>query len=122
LAEEINRRAEAKNITADILVEVNIAGEVSKNGVTPDGALYELADAIGELENVRLRGLMVIPPFDGDSGFYFAKTERLFNELKAKIKGAFDTLSMGMSGDYETAILYGSNIVRLGTALFGNRQ
>jgi len=117
LAEEIDKRAHSAGVITDALIEVNIGAEASKHGVKPDGELDELVGAIRELKNVRLRGLMVIPPFDKDSGSYFAKTQKLFENIKG-----IDTLSMGMSGDYETAILYGSNIVRLGTALFGNRQ
>lgn len=123
LAEEIDRRAFSGNIAADALIEVNIGGEASKHGVIPDERLDELVSAVCGLSNVRLRGLMVIPPPDSDSGSHFARTQRLFEDIKAKIGDPlFDTLSMGMSGDYETAVLYGSNIVRLGTALFGNRQ
>jgi len=114
LAEEISKRAAS---TIDILIEVNIAGETAKNGVMPDGRLDELIARIRELPNIRLRGLMVIPPFDEDPEPYFAKTQKLFGYITEA-----DTLSMGMSGDYEKAILYGSNIVRLGTALFGNRH
>jgi len=114
LAAEISKRAASP---IDVLIEVNIAGETSKNGVMPDGGLRELIALIRELPNIRLRGLMVIPPFDEDPEPYFAKTQKLFGDISG-----VDTLSMGMSGDYEKAILYGSNIVRLGTALFGNRH
>jgi len=117
LAEEIDRRASERGITSDILIEVNIGDEDSKHGVAPDSRLDELVDQIRVLKNVRLRGLMVIPPFDGDSAAYFGKTRKIYDGFKD-----FDTLSMGMSGDYETAVLYGSNIVRIGTALFGNRH
>jgi hypothetical protein len=115
LAEEINRCA-AQPI--DVLIEVNIASEQSKHGVIPE-MLGELAEHISGLEQLRLRGLMVIPPY-GDSVRYFERTRRLYEDLRAKYAG-IDTLSMGMSGDYEAAVECGSTIVRLGNALFGNR-
>ncbi|MDR0222724.1 MAG: YggS family pyridoxal phosphate-dependent enzyme [Oscillospiraceae bacterium] len=121
LAEEINRRAALKNLVADVLTEVNIAGETTKRGVDPGGELDELVGRIRALPNLRLRGIMVIPPFDGGAA-YFGRTQKLFEDMKPKAgSGFFDTLSMGMSGDYEDAVLYGSNMVRLGTALFGYR-
>jgi pyridoxal phosphate enzyme (YggS family) len=124
LSKEINARAACENLVADVLIEVNIAREASKRGVEPEGELDELAEVVRALPNVRLRGLMVIPPYDarGGNAVYFGKTQRLFEDMKVKIGDSrFDTLSMGMSDDYETAVLYGSTIVRLGTALFGRR-
>ncbi len=127
LASEINKRAIALGKKMDILLEINIGGEESKNGIEP-GMLDEFALEAGELPGLRIRGLMTIPPVDmnGSSERYFEKMERLYNDLKDKTKSnesfLLDTLSMGMSGDFEKAINYGSTIVRIGSLLFGYRQ
>jgi hypothetical protein len=121
LAYEIDRLAEKNKITADILAEINIGNEESKSGVLADET-GELIAEIKELKNVRLRGLMTIPP-PNDPEKYFEKMQMLFEELKGKKGGEnMDTLSMGMSADYEKAIKYGSNIVRIGSAIFGARK
>ena len=120
LAEEINKRAAASNRIMDILIEVNIGGEESKGGVTPEAA-DELSAYCIELANVRLRGYMTIPPPSDDSSRYFAKMQELYLSSREKYD-TVDTLSMGMSGDYEQAVLFGSNIVRIGSALFGSRK
>ena len=120
LADEINRRAAASNRIMDILIEVNIGGEESKGGVTPEAA-DELSAYCSGLANVRLRGYMTIPPPSNDSSRYFAKMQELYLSSREKYN-TVDTLSMGMSGDYEQAVLFGSNIVRIGSALFGNRK
>jgi hypothetical protein len=121
LISEINKRASASGSVMDILLEVNIGEESTKHGVAPD-ELYELLGQADELRNVRLRGLMAIPPYDAGEEIY-AEMNRLFNEAKAKVRlpKEFDTLSMGMSGDYEVAIKHGANIIRIGSALFGSR-
>ncbi len=127
LIEEINKRAAAAGLTMDILIEVNIGEEESKSGIPPADVM-SLADSIGELSNVRLRGLMAIPPVDtdGSSERYFAQMQKLFSDLKAKTSGdghsLVDTLSMGMSGDYVQAIMHGSTIVRIGSVLYGYRK
>ena len=120
LADEINRRAAASNRIMDILIEVNIGGEESKGGVTPEAA-DELSAYCSGLANVRLRGYMTIPPPSNDSSRYFAKMQELYLSSREKYD-TVDTLSMGMSGDYEQAVLFGSNIVRIGSALFGSRK
>ena len=120
LAEEISRRAAAANLTMDILIEVNIGGEESKGGVAPEAA-EELSAFCDKLSGVNLRGFMTIPPPSEDSTVYFARMQELYLRSKEKYP-AIDTLSMGMSGDYEQAVLYGSTIVRIGSALFGSRK
>lgn len=122
LAEEINRLAAQKNIVMNVLAEVNIGGEESKSGVSPD-RLEELAYGVAELENIKLCGLMTIPP-PGNSEAYFAKMQELFHELGSKkiYNISMDILSMGMSADYVEAIKYGSNIVRIGSGIFGARK
>lgn len=127
LINEINKRAEAANLTMDVLIEVNIGCEESKSGIMPD-MVEELAFKTAELKNVRLRGFMAIPPVDvnGSSEVYFDKMQRLFSDIRDKTKndGRFliDTLSMGMSGDYQAAIKHGSTIVRIGSVLYGYRN
>jgi len=121
LLTEINKRAVTAKLTMDVLIEVNIGCEYSKNGVEAE-ELPELLGQAEELENVRTRGLMAIPPIDAEEKIY-ADMQRLFQEAKSKARqpDMFDTLSMGMSGDYVTAIKHGANIIRIGSALFGSR-
>lgn len=123
LAAEINKRALSLNLIMDILIELNIGSEENKTGATAD-ELFEIISEISELSAVRIRGLMTIPPI-GDNRKYFEKTEKLFHDsvkyVKTRDRACFNTLSMGMSYDYETAVEYGSNIIRLGRALFGER-
>lgn len=127
LAAEINKRAAAIDRKTDILLEINIGGEESKNGISAE-KLMEFAAEAGELSNLRIRGIMTIPPVDinGSSERYFEKMQRLYNDLRDISRGKdnflVDTLSMGMSGDFEKAIDYGSTIVRIGSLLFGYRQ
>ncbi len=124
LAEEINRRAEQHGLVMDILTEVNIGEEETKSGVLLKEAA-EFCERIAEMKNIRLRGLMAIPP-PGCPESMFASMQELFESLgsglgkKENVK--IDVLSMGMSGDYQTAVKYGSTIVRIGSALFGYRK
>ena len=122
LAGEINRLAAKNGKVMDILVEVNIGEEESKSGVSGD-SLFALTEQIAGLDNVRIRGLMAIPPIGADEAC-FAHMNELYEQLKEKkYSGALvDTLSMGMSGDYELAIKHGSGLVRIGTKLFGARK
>lgn len=125
LAEEINRRAAQHGIIMDILTEINIGGEQTKGGITAESA-GEFCSRTAELPNIRLRGLMTIPPA-GCSESVFAKMRELFERLKVenahnRENARFDTLSMGMSGDYEAAIKYGATIIRIGSGLFGYRK
>ncbi|MDR0904410.1 MAG: YggS family pyridoxal phosphate-dependent enzyme [Ruminococcus sp.] len=113
LALEINKQQKK----TDVLIELNIGEETTKSGVSIDN-YNELADLISSLENLSLRGIMVIPP-PGNSDLYFGKTREFFE--KNKTSPSFDTLSMGMSHDYKNAVKYGSNILRVGSALFGAR-
>ena len=120
LADEISKRAVASNRIMDILIEVNIGGEDSKGGVTSEAA-DELSAYCTELAGVNLRGYMTIPPPTSDSSRYFAQMQEIYLNSRKKY-GSIDTLSMGMSNDYEQAVLFGSNIVRVGSALFGSRK
>ncbi|QOX62532.1 YggS family pyridoxal phosphate-dependent enzyme [Anoxybacterium hadale] len=127
LAEEINKRAEQRQIIMDILVQVNSAQEESKFGIT-SAETGELIESI--LENcphIRIRGLMCIAPFEDnpeDVRIYFREVKELFDKY-AKHSHAgidFQYLSMGMSHDFEAAIHEGSNMIRVGTAIFGERN
>lgn len=107
----------------EVCLEVNVSGEASKGGVAPAG-LPALADAVAKLPALRLRGLMAIPAPTPDSAAQraaFRRVRELFDTLKARGHD-LDTLSMGMSADLEAAILEGATIVRVGTALFGERN
>lgn len=125
LAREISKEFKKANSTANVLVEVNIGREESKSGCDID-ELEELLYQISELDCIKVKGLMTIPPICDElqARKYFALMNKKFLELKEKkIDGVeMQTLSMGMSADYEAAILEGSNIVRLGSAIFGARK
>ena len=126
LLRAIEAQAAKQDLVQDILLEVNIAGEESKGGCTPDQA-GALALLTRELPHVRLRGLMAIPPISPEPGAnrpYFAAMRQLFVDIKANMgdnQDNMDCLSMGMSGDYSDAIAEGATLVRVGTALFGPR-
>lgn len=119
LAAEIDRQAGKTGKRPDVLLEVNIGGEDTKSGVSAE-RLGELFEETAQLENIRVRGLMTIPPI-GRSEEAFEKMQRLFEDLKSGNSG-IDTLSMGMSADYALAVKYGSNIVRIGSRIFGARK
>lgn len=122
LAQEINRLAFKNNKVMDILVEINIGGESTKSGIDKNKT-FQLVEQISLLENVKIKGLMTIPPpmcsekvFDEMHGIFLDLKERKISNVN------MDILSMGMSSDYETAIKHGSNLVRIGTKLFGARN
>ncbi|MBO4831349.1 MAG: YggS family pyridoxal phosphate-dependent enzyme [Oscillospiraceae bacterium] len=124
LAREISKQYSKAGRTADILIELNIGDEDSKSGADPDQA-EELACAVSELDSVRLRGFMCIPPIcEGDLvRRYFSKMYRIYSDIASKkIPGAdISVLSMGMSDDFEYAVLEGSTLVRVGRGIFGER-
>lgn len=106
----------------EVCLQVNISGEHSKSGCTPD-ELPALALAVNDLPRLRLRGLMAIPAAtdsEVEQRQAFAQLRRIFEDLQAKFP-QMDTLSMGMSGDLEAAIAEGSTLIRVGTAIFGPR-
>jgi PLP dependent protein len=106
----------------NVCLQVNVAGEATKGGVAPL-ELPGLAAAVAALPRLKLRGLMCIPPEETDPARqrpWFARLRALQEQLNAT-GAALDTLSMGMSADFESAILEGATIVRIGTALFGER-
>ena len=126
LAAEISRLSQKAGGSMDILIEVNIGREKNKSGVLPE-ELSELVEKIAILPGIHIRGLMAIPPFDAskeETRSFFSKMAQYFVDIKSKRidNVTMDYLSMGMSGDYEDAILCGANLVRVGTALFGPRN
>lgn len=124
LAKEISRLAVKAGITQNVLAEVNIGGEAQKGGIAPD-ELKDLISVISELPGIRVKGLMCVPPAVGEEEArrYFASMRRLFENIaSAGIPGVdMRELSMGMSGDYKSAIKEGATMVRVGTAIFGAR-
>ena len=120
------KKAAKAGIVQNVLLEVNIGGEESKSGVSPE-ALWPLLDAAAAQEHIRVKGLMAIPPVNDDDAQnrrYLAAVHDLF--VKAGERGysnvEMQTLSMGMSGDYENAIREGATLVRIGTAIYGERD
>lgn len=126
LLEAIDQQAARLGIVQDILLEVNIGGEESKGGVSPQ-ELPALVELTAKAAHVRLRGLMCIPPAwasDEANRELFARTRQLFIDTRNKIGDNnlnIDCLSMGMSGDFAMAIEEGATMIRVGTALFGAR-
>lgn len=124
LAQEINKRAEQAAKTMPILLEVNVAGEASKFGYPPERMLAELK-AINALPRLEIQGLMAVPPFTPvaeKSRPHFQSLRELKQQAEQLLGAPLPHLSMGMSGDFEVAIEEGATIVRVGTALFGERQ
>ncbi|MGN0462077.1 MAG: YggS family pyridoxal phosphate-dependent enzyme [Ruminococcus sp.] len=125
LAKEVSRVSQNKNLTTDILVEVNIGKEENKSGVMPE-MLEELLYQIKDLPSINIKGLMTIPPICDDNNkirSFFSDMNKMFLDISSKKLDnvSMDILSMGMSGDYYEAILEGANMVRIGSALFGKR-
>lgn len=127
LAERLNAAAQSLGKTLDVLIEINVGGEEVKSGISPNSPeLEQILDHAGEWANLRVRGLMTIPPFTVDpegARPYFRRLRELRDEISRKCpKLSFDQLSMGMSHDFEVAIEEGSTCVRVGTAIFGERS
>ena len=126
LLDAIEAQAAKLDLVQDILLEVNIGGEESKSGVSPE-ELPALAEKAVSCPHVRLRGLMAIPPVQAQSGGnrpFFAKMYQLYVDIRTNLahnEADINCLSMGMSGDYEDAVREGATLVRVGTALFGPR-
>ena len=126
LLEAVNKEAARQNLRQDILLEVNIGEEAAKTGFAASDIL-PLIDKIDSFSNICVRGLMAIPPISenpGDNSKFFLKMREIYVDIRAKKKDnvLVDCLSMGMSGDYLDAIRCGSTMVRIGTAIFGERH
>ena len=122
LAVEIDKQAKKISKTQDILVEVNMADEVTKGGTTPD-EVFAFIDEIEKLDNIRVKGLMSVLPNLEDKallGKYYKKLFSLYDQVK-RAKTGIEYLSAGMSGDWEMAVDNGANMIRLGSILFGKR-
>ncbi len=125
LALEISKQAKKYNRTVPVLLEINAAGEESKSGVSFD-EVFELAHAVSEIPCISVKGIMSIPPVFTDevtARSYFHKLYKIYVDIgNKKIDNIYmDILSMGMSKDYEYAVLEGSNMIRVGTGIFGKR-
>lgn len=126
VAREVDKRAAANRRKQPVLLEVNVAGEVSKFGLDEQG-LFELAPQVLELANTRLAGLMTMAPFSDDpeaSRPYYRRLRELRDELVARDipSDNMKQLSMGMTSDFEVAVEEGATLVRVGTAIFGPRH
>ena len=126
LAKQISEEAIKKNTTVNILIEVNIAKEDTKFGVTEEETLPLIME-IAKLPNIRIKGLMTIAPFvdnPEENRVHFANLRNLLIDIKSKNIDNIDMdiLSMGMTGDYEIAIEEGATMVRVGTGIFGQRN
>ena len=125
LLSAIDKQAEKLGIVQDILLEVNIGGEAAKSGFSPD-QIHAAAEMARALPHVQVRGLMTIPPVAAEPHgnlAYFEKMRWLYVDINAKIyDNKMEYLSMGMSGDFADAIRCGSNMIRVGTAIFGARD
>ena len=127
LAQEINKRAEQHGLTMDILIQVNSAMEESKFGITTGQTGELIRQILDTCPHVCIRGLMCIAPFEEnpeDARVYFAEVKKLYDEY-GRIEHErldFKYLSMGMSNDFEVAIEAGSNLIRVGTLIFGARD
>lgn len=126
LAEELQRQCEKHQKQLDCLVEVNIGEEQTKSGILPE-LLPHFLEKMTDFDRIHVRGMMAIPPICEDivqKEHYFSSMHQLFIDIgEKKIDNInMDFLSMGMSDDYPTAIKHGSNLVRIGSALFGRRN
>lgn len=123
LAEELNKRAEQASKTLPVLLEVNAVGEASKFGYRPDQLLADL-DRINALPRLELHGLMSVPPWAPDPNRVrpvFQQMRELKGRCEQLLGAPLPHLSMGMTGDFEVAIEEGATMIRIGTALFGER-
>ena len=123
LADEIQKRAQKRGAVQDVLIEVNVGGEESKGGVEPE-RLKELYEYARGMENLRVIGLMTIPPYfenPEEVRPYFVRLRELRDQLEEEFGEKLPHLSMGMSHDFKVAVEEGATIVRIGTRLFGER-
>lgn len=125
LLEEIDKQCRKVGRVMDVLLEINLSGEEQKGGM-PAGQLPEILEKCGTLPNIRVKGLMTVPPLADSlnkNSRYFYMLQQLFIDTKAKKYDNVDmsVLSMGMSNDYQVAIQNGSTMVRVGSAIFGKR-
>lgn len=120
LARELDKEARKIGKTQRVLLQVNVGEEISKAGIAPDES-KSLFESVSHLENLKIEGLMSLPPFRDDLEA-MRPFHRKLRELSVSLGGEMKTLSMGMSADFEVAIEEGATLVRVGTALFGSRS
>lgn len=123
LAEKINQMAAEKNIKQDILIQINIANEKTKKGISPEKIGY-LLDSISKLKNICIKGFMLMPPLSDkaeESRAFFSQGAKLLLEHQKRIK-TLKYLSMGTTQDYNIALEEGSTHIRVGEAIFGKRE
>lgn len=125
LAEAIESESEKRGVVSEILLEINIAGEASKHGIAPEH-LEPVVRKLAFFSHIRIRGLMTVAPYTKNAEEnrpYFKKMKQLMVDINSKnIDNVYmDTLSMGMTGDYEVAVEEGATLVRVGTGIFGHR-
>ncbi|HHY99514.1 MAG TPA: YggS family pyridoxal phosphate-dependent enzyme [Tissierellia bacterium] len=126
LAEEIDKRAKNKGLVANVLIELNIGEEESKFGIKEEN-IYDFIKSLENFENIRVLGLMTVAPFcenPEDVRWVFKKMKDIYDKISTmNLKNAeMKYLSMGMTNDFEVAIEEGSNMIRIGTAIFGARK
>ena len=129
LAKEIDKRAAAADLVMDILIEINLAEEESKTGIAKAEVFELVASIVNTCDHIRVRGIMCIPPRGDtpeDSRKYFREARSIYDKLRNSelptARAPIDTLSMGMSADFEIAIEEGATIVRVGSSIFGQRD
>ncbi len=127
LAKEINKRAAQHDLTMDILIQVNSAMDENKFGITTDETDELIQQISEECPNIRIRGLMCIAPFEEnveDARPYFAAVKKIYDRYAGQKTDRVDFryLSMGMTHDFQVAVEEGSNLIRVGTAIFGYRD
>ena len=127
LAHEIEKRAAQHDLTMDILIQVNSAQEESKFGISTEETDQLISDIASQCPHIRIRGLMCIAPFEEDpedARPYFAAVKKIYDKYAQQSSDRIDFqyLSMGMTNDFEVAIEEGSNLIRVGTAIFGYRD
>ncbi|PUU91141.1 MAG: alanine racemase, partial [Halanaerobium sp.] len=123
LAKEVNKRAKKNERKIPVLIEINIAGDENKFGITPDKA-EEFLQKINNFDYLKIEGLMTVLPYLDDSEelrSYFKEMKKLFDQLSKDVI-PLSELSMGMTNDYQIAVEEGATIVRVGTAIFGERE
>ncbi|NPV43132.1 MAG: YggS family pyridoxal phosphate-dependent enzyme [Firmicutes bacterium] len=126
LAQELDKRGKQQNKIVNVLVQVNVSGEESKSGISPEETV-EFIKSLSDYENILIKGLMTIAPYTDDpeeTRPYFKRMKGLFDEIH-NLKGRnidIEYLSMGMTNDFEVAIEEGSNMIRVGTGIFGERN
>ena len=125
LAEEIQKQCEKSDCTLNALLQVNVAGEDTKTGFSPEEVMGA-AETIAKMKRIKILGLMTIAPYTDDKDVLrkiFAKTKRLYDKIADEKFEGFDfkVLSMGMTNDYCEAVKEGANMLRIGSAIFGDR-